>query len=198
VNRRHRRYCAGDEWASYVRTDVVPPVVDGLDLGDDVLELGPGPGLTTDLLQSRVPRLTAIEIDDQLAGKLRARMTADHVEIVHGDASSMPFPDGRFSAVLCFTMLHHVPTDELQDRLFAEARRVLRPGGIFTGSDSCTRSLRFRLFHLRDTLNLLDPDTLGARLESAGFSAVHVSRRPEQVLFRAVAGDPSRTAPWLP
>jgi SAM-dependent methyltransferase len=190
VNRRHRRYCAGDEWASYVRTDVVPPVIDGLDLGDDVLEIGPGPGLTTDLLQERVPRLTAIELDDELADKLRARLSAGHVEVVRGDATAMPFADDRFSAVLCFTMLHHVPTDELQDRLFAEACRVLRPGGIFTGSDSCTRSLRFRLFHLRDTLNLVDPDTLGPRLESAGFRAVHVSRRPEQVLFRAVAADP--------
>ncbi len=187
MNRRHRRYCASDEWASFVRTEVVPPVIDGLDLGDDVLEIGPGPGLTTDLLHGRVPRLTAIEIDGRLADKLRARMTASTVEVVRGDASSMPFPDGRFSAVLCFTMLHHVPTCELQNRLFAEACRVLRPGGTFTGSDSYTRSLRFRLFHLRDTLNLVDPDGLAPRLEAAGFSAVQVWRRPEQVLFRAVA-----------
>jgi SAM-dependent methyltransferase len=48
----------------------------------------------------------------------------------------MPFADASFEVVLCFTMLHHVPTIELQDRLIREARRVLWPGGIFAGSDS--------------------------------------------------------------
>jgi hypothetical protein len=38
---------------------VIPWALDGLDPGEDVLELGPGPGLTTDVLRERAARLTA-------------------------------------------------------------------------------------------------------------------------------------------
>ena len=48
----------------------------------------------------------------------------------------MPFADATFSAVVCLTMLHHLPDPELQDRLFAEVHRVLGPGGVFCGSDN--------------------------------------------------------------
>ena len=34
-----------------------------------------------------------------------------------GDATKLSFPDGRFSGAVCFSMLHHVPSPELQDRL---------------------------------------------------------------------------------
>src|SRR2546429_1555688 len=45
------------------------------------------------------------------------------VEVVQGDATEMPFGDGRFSGVLAFTMLHHVPSRERQDTLLAEVSR---------------------------------------------------------------------------
>jgi hypothetical protein len=35
---------------------------------------------------------------------------------------AMPFPDGSFSAVLSFTMLHHVPSVTLQDQLLSQRR----------------------------------------------------------------------------
>jgi len=58
------------------------------------------------------------------------------VQIVRGDATSLPYADDSFSGAACFTMLHHVETNELQDRLFAEIARVLRPGGALVASDS--------------------------------------------------------------
>jgi SAM-dependent methyltransferase len=189
MNRLHRRYCAGRGWAKQVREEIVPGDLDGIELGDDVLEIGPGPGLTTDLLHPHVPRLTAIEIDEQLAGSLRERLPAGRVEVVTGDASAMPFEDGRFSAAVCFTMLHHVPRAELQDELFAETRRVLRPGGVFAGSDSNPGrfGLAFRLLHIGDVMNLVPPETLGSRLEAAGFDSVEVKWADGRVRWRAVA-----------
>ena len=65
-------------------------------------------------------------------------------------------------------MLHHVPSRALQDALFAEACRVLRPGGVFRGVDS-QPSLRFRMLHIGDTMVVVDPGTLPARLTAAGF-----------------------------
>jgi SAM-dependent methyltransferase len=81
------------------------------------------------------PRLTAVEVDAALAEALATRMSGTNVEVVHADATHMPFPDDRFSAAVSFMMLHHVPTTELQDVLLAEVARVLRPGATFAGVD---------------------------------------------------------------
>jgi len=70
-------------------------------------------------------------------------------------------------------MLHHVPSADLQDRLFAEVARVLRPGATFVASDSLA-SDDLAAFHHDDTYNPVDPATVGDRLASAGFSAVDV------------------------
>src|SRR4051812_4477924 len=96
----------------------------------------------------------------------------------------MPFPNGSFSGVVAFTMLHHVPTVELQDRLFSEAHRVLSPGGIFVGFDG-VGSLFFRLLHLSDTYMPVNPETLGNRLKAAGFKDVAVERRHGRFRFQA-------------
>jgi hypothetical protein len=68
-----------------------------------------------------VPRLTAIEIDERLAASLKMRLAGTNVTVIEGDATAMPFPDASFSAAISFTMLHHVPSSGLQDRLLAEA-----------------------------------------------------------------------------
>ena len=184
MNRLHRWYCRSDAWAATVR-DQLPQVLRGAELGDEVLEVGPGPGLTTDLLRARVPRVTAIEIDPLLADDLRQRTLGQGVEVVTGDATAMPFESAGFSAVVSFTMLHHVPWPELQDRLLAEACRVLRPGGVFAGSDSTARFL-FRLAHLGDTLVLINPDRFAGRLQAAGFTDAGVRRGNRAFSFRAI------------
>jgi ubiquinone/menaquinone biosynthesis C-methylase UbiE len=182
MNRIHRSLCASDKWARKV-ADWLPASLAGIDLGDDVLEIGPGFGATTRVLVDLVPKLTSLEIDETSARGLRDEF-GQRVEIVHGDGTAMPFPDRRFSAVVCFTMLHHVPSKGLQDRLFTEARRVLRPGGVFCGADS-RLSLRFRLLHIGDTMVVLDPGTLAERLTSAGFSGADVRTDAQRLAFLA-------------
>jgi len=66
-----------------------------------------------------------------------------------------------------------VPSGALQDRLLVELCRVLRPGGLFVGSDSIA-SADLRQFHAGDTYVPIDPDGLPNRLESAGFVDVEV------------------------
>jgi ubiquinone/menaquinone biosynthesis C-methylase UbiE len=95
------------------------------------------------------------------------------VEIVNADATQLEYADGRFTGAACFTMLHHVPTIELQDRLFAEIARVLRPGAALVASDSLG-SEELAAAHEGDTYNPVDPTTLHDRLQSAGFSDVEV------------------------
>jgi len=184
MNRLHRWYCRSDMWAATVR-DQLPWVLRGVELGDEVLEVGPGPGLTTDLLRKIASRVTAIEIDPRLAEALRQRTLGQGVEVVTGDATAMPFQAARFSAAVSFTMLHHVTSPELQDRLLAEVYRVLRPGGVFAGSDS-TASFLFHLAHLGDTMVLVDPDSFVSRLQAAGFTDARVRRGHRAFSFRAI------------
>jgi ubiquinone/menaquinone biosynthesis C-methylase UbiE len=96
----------------------------------------------------------------------------------------MPFPAARFSGAVCFTMLHHVPSAELQDRLLHEVCRVLRPGGAFAGVDS-RQSLRMCLLHIHDTLVPVDPDRFGGRLERAGFTNIQIESNPRRFRFQA-------------
>lgn len=183
MNLFHRWYCNSKGWARNMER-YLPLMLQGVELGDSVLEIGPGPGVITELLRARVPRLTSIEIDHKLAASLQARLAGTNVMVVEGDATAMEFPDGTFSSAVSFTMLHHVPSAELQDRLLTEARRVLRPGGWLVGSDSVP-SLRWNVIHIFDTRVPVDPDTFGARLERAGFVDADVRRFPGGFSFRA-------------
>ncbi len=184
MNLLHRFACRSRPWRWIVEHRLLPWALEGLELGDHVLELGPGPGLTTDLLRRRTCRLTAVEIDPWLASSLRERLKSTNVEVVRADATAVPFSNRSFSAVLSFTMLHHVPSATLQDRLLAEAWRVLRPGGAFAGTDN-TASPLLRLAHLGDTVVPVDPSTFGQRLETAGFSEVTVEKGLGEFRFRA-------------
>jgi SAM-dependent methyltransferase len=172
LNRYHQRLCRSPDWAAYVADTLVPRALDGVSLGDDVLELGPGYGASTQPLAERTSSLTALESDPKLASRLRGRL-GKSVTVVDGDATSMTFGASTFSAVVCFTMLHHLPSGAAQDRIFAEAARVLVPGGVFAGTDS-QPGWRFRLIHLADTCNPVDPATLAARLTAAGFGQIKI------------------------
>ena len=184
MNLIHRWLCRSGGWRKTVERDILPWVMNGVDLGPDVLEVGPGPGITTDLLRLRIDRLTGIEVDPALAKSLSARLQGANVDVLHGDATHMPFADARFSGAVCFTMLHHVPSPELQDRLLREVQRVLKPGGCFVGVDS-RQSLGMRLIHIYDTLVPIDPDGFAARLEASGFIDVQVESNPARFRFQA-------------
>jgi SAM-dependent methyltransferase len=173
VNEAHE-LCGSDEWRRIIREQILPWVIGDVDLGDDVLEVGPGYGATTDVLATMTPRLRSVEIDPELAAMLRERFAGrPSVQIVDGDATALAFGDGTFTGAACFTMLHHVPTTELQNRLFAEVARVLRPGAALVASDSIG-SDDMEAAHVGDTYNPIDPGQLPARLTAAGFVDVEV------------------------
>ena len=184
MNRVHNVLCSSGWWARRAEHELIPFGVDGIDLGDDVLEIGPGFGATTRVLAGRVSQLTAVELDTGYCERLQAEL-AGAVTVIQGDATRLPFADGRFSAVLCFTMLHHIPSVAEQDRAFVEIARVLRPGGTFAGTDSIGTGWLFHAIHIGDTLNLIDPDTLPTRLHGAGLATVEVKRGARSFRWRA-------------
>jgi arsenite methyltransferase len=100
--------------------------------GENVLDLGSGAG--TDVFCAAVlvgesGRVVGIDItDEQLdkAARLRDRDGFSQVGFVEAHIEELPFEDASFDAVLSNGVINLSPA---KDRVFAEAARVLRPGG---------------------------------------------------------------------
>jgi SAM-dependent methyltransferase len=171
MNSNHAKLCPSPEWADHIQGDILPLLTRDVDLGEAMLEIGPGPGAATGWLAGRVSKLTAVEIDPAAAGLLTDRFAGTNVEVVTGSATDLGYPAESFDSVGCFTMLHHVQTAALQNAILAEAFRVLRPGGVFIGSDSLA-SDDLHHFHVDDTYNPIDPASLLIRLQTLGFAPI--------------------------
>lgn len=103
----------------------------GLDDGSTVLDAGCGFGGTLRELnaQNLDLKLTGLNIDPRQIRRARTQAAAHSESAIfysQGDAVQMPFAEESFDAVLALELTCH-----LHDRapFFAEARRVLRPGG---------------------------------------------------------------------
>jgi SAM-dependent methyltransferase len=174
MNPDHEKLCSSPDWAAYLQSEILPIVTAGTTLGNDLLEIGPGPGAATAWLRQQVASLTALEAEPAAAARLAAQYPDGNVTIDTGDATQMPYADESFDSVGSFTMLHHVPTAAAQYRILAEALRVLRPGGMLLGSDSLA-STGLHHFHAGDTYNPVEPATLLIWLRALGFSTVTIT-----------------------
>lgn len=184
MNWAHGIVCSSGWWTRTVERELLPWGLADVELGEDVLEIGPGLGATTRILSRRPGKLSVVELDERYCARLRRMLDGD-VEVVQADATQMPFADGQFSGVVCFTMLHHIPSPELQDKLLAEATRVLRPGGTFAGTDSLGTGAAFKLLHVGDILVPVSPDSLPGRLQDAGLEDPRVDTGSRSYRFSA-------------
>lgn len=66
--------------------------------GDVVLEIGPGEGVLTDRLAELPNELVAVEIDPELAERLRAKF-GERIQLVNEDAIDAPLPERPYRAV---------------------------------------------------------------------------------------------------
>jgi len=173
MNRFETWFCGSSYWRYLTRRQLLPWLVGGSDLGEHVLELGAGPGAATEELRLQARRVTSLEYDHGFAARLGARVSGTNASVIQGDAATLPFPDNTFTSAIAILMLHHLRSNELQDRAFAEIGRVLRPGGVFLAFEIQDGWLN-RVGHIRSTFVPLDPPTAPARLRAAGFSRATV------------------------
>lgn len=109
-------------------------LADRLRVGDGgaVLELACGTGILTRILRDRLPasvRLVATDLNDPMIESAAQKFRKDEpIEWKQADASSLPFDDHSFDAVICQFGIMFVPDKAQSAR---EARRVLKPNGTF-------------------------------------------------------------------
>jgi SAM-dependent methyltransferase len=174
MNDDHQKLCSSPEWTEHLQLKVLRPLLAGAELGEDMLEIGPGPGGATEMLRQKVRRLTALEVDADAAGALARRFAGSNVTVVEGDCADTRMPDESFDSIATFTMLHHIPTKKQQHATLTETFRMLRPGGVLIGSDSLA-SNDLHHFHADDTYNPVEPAWLLIQLLTLGFRPVAVT-----------------------
>ena len=176
MNRFENWFCGSAIWRKITERQILPWLLAGYKLGDNVLELGAGPGATTGELRRRSARVTSLEYDHRFAAKLGARFSNTNVCVLQGDAASLPFPDGAFSSVVAVLVLHHLKSKEQQEKAFVEIHRVLQPGGAFLAVEVGDGWLQ-RFGHIKSTFVPLAPAAASARLTSLGFSEIAVDMK---------------------
>ncbi|HEY2457580.1 MAG TPA: class I SAM-dependent methyltransferase [Candidatus Acidoferrum sp.] len=168
--------CASSLWRGLTQRHVLPWLLSGARLGDHVLDIGAGYGAATPDLRKRVSRVTALEYDANSVRRMQSQHSGDSFAALQGDAAELPFADQTFSSAISILVLHHLKSRELQDRMFAEAFRVLRPGGVFLAAEINDTWLN-RAVHYKSTFTPLTPGSAFARLSAAGFSRISVDMR---------------------
>ena len=96
-----------------------------------VLEVAAGTGVVTRALAAALPESVAIvatDLNQAMLDQASVVGTRRPVEWRQADAMQLPFADGAFDAVVCQFGVMFFPD---KPKAFAEARRVLRPGGVF-------------------------------------------------------------------
>ena len=171
MNRFENWFCASSFWRNMTRKQVIPWLLSGAELGEHVLELGAGPGAATEELRKRAGRVTSLEYSHAFAVAIARGSQSANSAVLQGDASALPFPEKTFSAAIAVLMLHHLKSQELQERAFAEIFRELRPGGVFLAIEIPDGWLR-RIAHIRSTFVPVAPSSVSGRLAAAGFSSV--------------------------
>lgn len=159
--------------------------------GTRVLEVGCGTGQWL----ARLTRegLTVAGLDASRAMLAHARGRAPHAALACGRAEALPFANASFDRLCCVHALHHF---EDRDAFFAEARRVLRPGGALCilGLDPHTGHERWWIYDFYPDALAVDrarfpaPAALREQLAAHGFTQI-VSREAERLQPSGVASE---------
>src|SRR5271163_3985172 len=173
MNRFENWFCGSSIWRRVTRKQLLPWLLSGSELGNHVLEIGAGPGTATEELRKLAGRVTSIEYSHAFALGIARRSQTTNGAVLQGDASALPFPEKTFSAAIAVLVLHHLKSQEAQERAFAEIFRVLRPCSVFLAVEIQHGWLN-RIAHIRSTFVPVLPSAALERLASVGFSSVSI------------------------
>lgn len=101
--------------------------------GNSVLDVGCGTGSCAILAADEVGgtgQVVGIDATPSLLARARKKAAGKtNVRFEEALAESIPSADNSFEVVLCTFVMHHLPSDDLRNKVLAEMKRVLVPGG---------------------------------------------------------------------
>ena len=97
-----------------------------LDDGASVLDIGCGAGVPITRALAGKFAVTGVDISSEMVRKARANVPC--ASFIHGDITSVGFPDSSFDAAIAFYSIFHIPREEHRG-LFRRIRSWLKPGG---------------------------------------------------------------------
>lgn len=162
----------GADFGGLVDDEFLPELLEVADLGDDPLYLVAGPAPAAPALRAHAPRLTVAQFGPGFTSAVAAGFADDPGTCVDEvEPTALPYAADRFSAATVILSLLHLGSAEAQDAALAELARVLRPGAPLVGFNAIDGPHLRRLDAEHRTVPI-DPLTLPARLERAGFADV--------------------------
>jgi ubiquinone/menaquinone biosynthesis C-methylase UbiE len=117
-----------------------------------MLEVGCGPGWGLDMISRLEPASSFVGLDlspKAIEFASKRSSNSERLRFMQGDAEALPFGDAEFDVVLNIESSHNYPHPE---KFFAEAVRVLKPGGYLVHADMMTPSLRAQVDSIRRDL----------------------------------------------
>ena len=94
--------------------------------GDKNLDLGCGNGRFSELFEDE--DYVGVDVSEELMRLAKEKYP--NREFVSINATNLPFPDNSFDKVFCLAVIHHIPSKQMRQAFLAEAKRVLKPGGL--------------------------------------------------------------------
>jgi ubiquinone/menaquinone biosynthesis C-methylase UbiE len=165
VAHEYARLEGESEWP---RMRWVRKLLNRLESGSSVLDLGCGSGDPADVEISKEHKVTGVDISQTQINLARQNVPTGH--FLHGDAGSVEFPPNSFDAVISFYTLEHIPREEHKTIL----RRIyqwLRVGGFLLMSieagefdDVMGQWLGVPMF-----ISCFDPESMKQMVNEAGF-----------------------------
>jgi SAM-dependent methyltransferase len=143
-----------------------------------VLELACGPGVFLDLLAAKGVRCSGVDIDDGMVAECRAK--GHHVVLDDALNHLAGVADSSLNGLFAAHFLEHLPSEVVQ-RVYAEAARVLAPGGVFVAvvpNAACHSILAHDFWRDPTHVRFYDPVLLQFFAQQAGLSLVESGGNP--------------------
>ena len=160
--------------AEWPRLRWLRKLLDRLEPGSSVLDLGCGSGDPADIEIAKEHQITGVDISQTQIDLAHRNVPAGH--FLHGDAGSVQFPAASFDAVVSFYSLEHIPRQE-HEAILHRMYDWLKPGGflLFSMEADDIEEIVAEWLGVPMFMSCFDPETMKRLVTGTGFEVVETA-----------------------